>query len=184
MINSTYLITVSGLPAAGTSTIGKAVAKELGFDFISGGDLFREMATEHDCTLEELSRMAEENPQYDRDLDAKLEQVITEQVNGEREGRGLVVESRLAGFLADGQASVSVWLECPLAVRLDSCSERDESIEEVLKREQSEIERYREWYGYDLMETKIYDICLDTHSMTVEESVDKIVAELDPLVFD
>lgn len=178
---ATPLITVSGPPAAGTSTLTKQLARDLEFEVINGGDIFRRIADERDLTLAELTRLSEEDDSIDKELDARLEQIIEDHVEGRREpaGCGLIVESRLAGWHADGRATLAVFLDAPRPVRVERIDSREETVAELAEREQSEAKRYKEYYGIDISDMSIYDLVLNTGDMTPEEVTTEVKDELD-----
>ncbi|MFC6730502.1 (d)CMP kinase, partial [Natronoarchaeum mannanilyticum] len=104
------LLTVSGPPGAGKSTTAAALAEAFDVEHVSGGDIFRELADERGHSLAEFNELAETDPQIDRDLDRRLEEVA-------RELEDVVLESRLAGWLAADEADVRIWLDAPIEVR-------------------------------------------------------------------
>lgn len=154
------LITVSGPPGSGKSTTATALAERFGLEHTSGGDIFRSMARDRGLSLSELNAQAEEDPAIDKQLDRRLQEIA-------REEDDIVLESRLAGWLAGDHATFRVWLDAPLAVRAERIADReDKSVaaarEETETREDSEQQRYREYYGIDIADLSIYDICLNT----------------------
>jgi cytidylate kinase len=154
------LITVSGPAGSGKSTLAASLAEELGVEHISGGDVFREIASERGLTPLELNRQAEENDSIDRDLDRRLRTVA-------RERDALVLESRLAGWMAGEFADFRLWLDAPLPVRADRIADREDkpvetAREETEARAESEALRYQEYYGIDIEDLSIYDLVVNT----------------------
>ena len=154
------LLTVSGPPGSGKSTNAAALAAAFDLDHVSGGDIFRELAAERGLSPVEFNELAEEDDQIDRDLDARLREIAVEDDD-------VVLESRLAGWLAGDHADVKIWLDAPLAVRAERIADReDKSVavarEETERREQSERKRYQEYYNIDIAELSIYDITYNT----------------------
>lgn len=170
------LITVSGPPAAGTSTLTESLAKEIGFEVINGGDIFRRIASEKGLTLAELTELSETDDSIDKELDARLKEIIQAHIDGSREpdGNGLIVESRLAGWHAEGDATLAVFLDAPREVRVERIQDRDETVEELAKREQSEASRYESYYGIDITDMSVYDLVLDTGDMSPDEVTTKV----------
>jgi cytidylate kinase len=154
------LITVSGPAGSGKSTLAAALAEELSYEHVSGGDIFRSIADERDLTPLELNRRAEADDQIDRDLDRRLRTTARERDN-------LVLESRLAGWMAGEYADLRLWLDGPLDVRAERIAEREEKTveqarDETQARAESEALRYEEYYGIDIDELSIYDLVINT----------------------
>ncbi len=154
------LITVSGPAGSGKSTLAAGLADALGHEHVSGGDIFRALADERGYSLVEFNELAEEDDQIDRDLDRRLRETA-------RESTDLVLESRLAGWMAAEYADLRVWLDAPLDVRADRIADRedkplDEVLEETRARAASEAQRYREYYGIDIEDHSIYDLTVNT----------------------
>ncbi len=164
------LITVSGPAGSGKSTLAADLAARLGYEHVSGGDIFREIAAERDLTPLELNRLAEEDDRIDRDLDRRLRSTA-------REGENVVLESRLAGWMAGDYADIRVWLDAPLDVRAARIAGRedksaDQAREETRARAESEATRYREYYGVDIEDLHIYDLVVNTARWGPEGVVD------------
>jgi len=174
------LITISGPPASGTSTVSDHLAEHLDFEVVDGGQLFRELANERDVSPGELNELSEQNDSIDRTIDCRLESIIAEHVDGTRQlnGNGLIVESRLAGWHARKVADLTVFLTAPLEVRAERLTDRDETAAELAAREKSETKRYDRYYDIDITDTSIYDVVIDTSDNTVEDVVERILDEL------
>lgn len=154
------LLTVSGPPGSGKSTNAAALAEAFELDHVSGGDIFRELAAERGYSPVAFNELAEDDDQIDRDLDARLREIAVEDDD-------VVLESRLAGWLAGDHADLKIWLDAPLAVRADRIADREEkptavAREETERREQSERKRYQEYYNIDIAELSIYDLTYNT----------------------
>jgi len=75
------LITISGPPASGTSTVSGRLSEHLDFEVIDGGQIFRELADERDVSLGELNELSEEDDTIDRTIDRRLKIIIAEHVD-------------------------------------------------------------------------------------------------------
>jgi len=154
------LITVSGPAGSGKSTLAASLADALDYDHVSGGDIFRSLAEERGMTPLELNKQAEEDDAIDRDLDRRLRDIA-------RDRDDLVLESRLAGWMAGEHADLKLWLDAPLDVRAERISQREnkpveQARTETKERAESEAHRYQEYYGIDIEDLSIYDLAINT----------------------
>jgi len=171
------LITVAGPPGSGKSTLASALADELGLDHVSGGDIFRELAAERDMTPLEFNELAEEDESIDLDLDRRLRRTAVERDD-------LVLESRLAGWLAGDEAEFRIWLTAPLRVRAARVAGREDwTVEEAAadtrSREESEAKRYEEYYGIDIDDLSIYDLSINTARWSEEAEFDLVLTAVE-----
>jgi cytidylate kinase len=155
------LVTISGLPGSGTTTVSRLVADALGLARLPGGEVFRQMAAEAGMTLAEFGAHAQDHPEIDRELDDRL---ATRAAQG-----GCVIESRLAGWLAtrDALAALRVWVDCADEVRAERVAARDgttaaQALVDNAARSALERARYRAVYDIDLDDRSTYDLVLDS----------------------
>jgi CMP/dCMP kinase len=155
------LITISGLPGSGKTTVARLLTKWSGLPLIYAGDLFRKEAEERGLSLEQFNELAEHDHDIDRTLDAKMAAYA-------RRG-GCVLEGRLAAFIAlqEGADAFKVWLTAGDTVRAQRVSQREgKDAATVLRlndaRHRSDAKRYREIYGFDLNDTSLYDLVLNS----------------------
>lgn len=161
-------ITISGPIGSGKSTVGRKLAKALHYEFFSGGTFFRDLAKKHNMTLEEFNIYAETHPEIDYQQDALIIDFLKDHDN-------IVVESRLAGWLCHkyGVEAFKVFIDATREERIRRVSGREsteyeKTAENLIKREDSEIRRYRELYGIDYKITDIYDYVIDTDNISAD----------------
>lgn len=172
-MSKTPLITVSGPPGSGTSTTAEILRDEFGFEHLSGGDIFRQMASDRGMSLQELTEAAETDESIDKEVDEKLQTIAEKHANGVRHTDvGLILESRLAGWHAKKHADLKIWIDAPPETRLERTVGRDETPDELVSREKSEAERYKNYYGIDIRDLSIYDLSLNSGCLTVDEMKD------------
>lgn len=168
------LLTLSGLPGSGTSTLARALAAHLRLAHLDGGQVFRAMAAEQGLGLAELGARAELDPAIDLELDARL---------ARRGAEGdVVLESRLAGWIATHEdlPAVKVWVACDPEERARRVAAREGTDRARARvendaREASEAERYRSYYGIEIAEMSLYDLVLDSTATPVGALTDKVV---------
>ena len=79
----------------------------------------------------------------------------------------MVLESRLAGWMAGDYADLKFWLDAPTEVRLARVAEREDTTVEAHRqrfheRAESEARRYEEYYNIDIEDRTIYDMVINT----------------------
>ncbi|MFX1567936.1 MAG: (d)CMP kinase [Promethearchaeota archaeon] len=174
------IITISGLHGTGKSTIGKIIAEKLNLQYYSTGQAFRDLAKEMNMTLEDFTKYVERNPEIDKKLDDKINQ-IAQQGN-------IIIDSQLSGYILQSSADYKILLTCPLETRVKRMAERDntnyeEKLKETNLRENSELERFKMLYDIDLEDkddlNRMYDLIINTENLTIEEIVREILANLE-----
>ena len=81
------IITISGLPGAGKTSVGKMLAEFWGWPFYSMGNLRRQAAAQRGLTLAEYNALGENDPQTDLAVDRYQEELGKTQDNFVIEGR-------------------------------------------------------------------------------------------------
>jgi predicted cytidylate kinase len=168
------LITISGLPGSGKTTVAKLVASALGLEHVYAGNIFRRQAEEAGLTLQEYLRRAETDSRIDRQLD--------DQMRERARGGNAVLEGRLAAFMAveAGVDALKVYLDASEAIRAARITDREggataERLHEIQVRETSDWQRYRDIYGVDYHDRRRYDVVVDTDRRTPEDLAREIV---------
>ena len=158
-LDANLFITVSGPPGCGATTLCEGLSAALDCGWVSGGEVFRDIATERDMSLSQLTARASESADLDRAIDRRL-RTIAEKWGSTN--KAFVLESRLAGWLAGNRADLRIWLDAPEEVRLERTQDREERGAEMQVREVIESQRYESYYGIDLSDRSIYDLVINT----------------------
>jgi len=173
------VITVGGPHGSGKSSIADRLAEEFGLRRMSAGIVFRRLAAERGMSLEELSRLAEEDSEIDRLLDETLK--------AEAERGNVVIDGQLAAWMAGEHTDLRIYLTAPLDTRVRRIASRDgrdfeSARRETTVREASERQRYKDYYGIDIADLSVYDLVLNTEHYTLDQ-VYEIVSTAVRLLF-
>lgn len=152
------LLSMSGLPGSGTTTVSKLLAEHYGVDLVNAGDVFRGLAKEHGMTLAEFGALAESDASIDVKIDERQKEIANTRDD-------IILEGRLAGHMTE--KALKVWIKAPVDVRVKRISGRegasfDVMLDETIKREASEAVRYKEIYEIDIEDMSIYDLVIDS----------------------
>jgi len=179
------MITVSGRIASGSTTLGHKLAHVLGWRHIEGGEVFWE-AIRTKMGLKEKDTDLRPDRE-DKDFDSSLKQILNK-------GENLVLETKLAGFNAQGIPGVfKIVVICDdekgqdkADIRIDRLVNRekisiDRAKEEVIEREKNDLEKWRRLYANDdqnwnYWDKNYYDLVINTYSHNRDETL-KIALE-------
>jgi cytidylate kinase len=175
-------ITLGGVAGTGKGTVGRLLAEHYGYEYISGGDLFRKAAIERGMTMEEFDAWSSENG--DTNVDKEVDAV---QIQLSKSDKSFVLESRLAWHFVP--SSIKVRLDCDLDERIkrianDTSGNRlaytQESFEttkaKTLKRFKDHQAKIAELYGIvDMVADEHFDFIVDTTHSSPQEVTAKII---------
>lgn len=154
------LITISGPAGSGKSHCAKALSQAFGLPAHSAGSIFRRVAAERGVTIEELTKMAQNDDAIDREIDRRTEELA--------KAGGVVLEGRLVAFFSPpGTKRLSFFLTAPLDERVKRIAEREgislrEARLRTKAREDGERRRYKKIYGLDITDLSRYDFVVNT----------------------
>ena len=177
------IITISGSPGSGKSTVARMVALKLGLRHYSSGDFLREIAEKRGLSLLEISRAAEK----DRSIDAELDERTSGLGKNEN---GFVMDSRLAYHFIPDSFKVFLTVDEKEAARRvfgDVKSKKGgrkvekesttfaATLAAIRERKKSEQRRYAKYYKLDPYALKQYDSVIDTSMSSPEEIASSII---------
>jgi len=167
------IITISGPPGSGKTTVGMMLAEKMGRKFISTGMIFRQMAEEQGVTLAHFGEMAKADHSIDKELDQRVLEYALDNI---------VLEGRLAGHMMhlNGFNAFKVWIDAHPKVRAERIARRerknpDNVFEENRIREECEYQRYMQIYGIDTRNLGVYDMVIQSDAVTPGEIVNDIL---------
>ena len=177
------IVSISGPPGSGKTTLAEAISEKFALELVLTGQIFREMAEERGMELAEFGRYAEEHPEVDIELDNL---VIKRIKDGMKDGKDMLLEGRLAGFMLHraGIPSFKIYVTASPEVRAGRIQKReggsvDEIMEPMMEREACERERYMNVYSFDTNDMGIYDMVIDSSNMDVETVVKEAAKALE-----
>ena len=166
------LIILSGEACTGKTTVGRALATELGWVFESAGNYAREFAKEkHAMGIHAFQDLCAVNPEIDRQLDHDFCQEIRERFV---EGVGMVVDFRMGAYFFP--AAMSIYLKAsPEVVRQRLVGRTGEDFASLSMRNSQSRRRLLEIYGYDYAAEANYGHVIDTDNMKEAQIVERVI---------
>ncbi|MFP3268546.1 MAG: AAA family ATPase [Desulfurococcales archaeon] len=169
------VIAIGGPPGSGKTTYAIRIAERLGFEYKSAGMIFREMSSELGVSLIDLNRMAEEEKWIDYYVDRKS---LEAAMKG-----NIVIEGHLVPWIVQSVADLKIYFYASINTRVKRIASREgrdekEVLFETAQREYSHALRFRKLYGIDITDLSIYDLVVNTDSLSIEEVnsiVDRVV---------
>ena len=169
-------IIISGPPAIGKTTIAKGLAKEFDIEYLSGGDILKELAEEQGFQTEgddwwdtqegiNFLDQRKKNPEFDKNVDSKLKELFSK-------GGVVITSYTLPWIVEDG---VKIWLDgskenSALRMTARDNSSKNEALEIVQKRYNENKIIYKELYGFEFGEDlSVFDKIIETDDLNVEQ---------------
>ncbi len=179
------IITISGLLGSGKSTVAKALAKKLGWQYYGMGELRRRAAEEAGLTLEEYNKLGESDIKTDLLVDEFQKKL------GETEDN-IIVEGRLSWYFIPQSFKIFLTVEPKEGAHriYEAClngrraSESDEFSSEQFvleaneRRMASDRKRYQQYFQIDPYKPEYYDFVLDTTDFQPSETFAKVWGEV------
>jgi len=172
-------IVISGPPAVGKTTVAKGLAEEFQLQYLSGGDVLKEMAKEQGFdsdsddwwdTEEGMKFLSqrEQNSEFDKKLDEKLILLFNE--------GGMVITSyTLPWLIKDG---IRIWLEGSHESSTKRMQSRDnmssnDAYEITKKRFDKNKALYKKLYDFDFGDDKsVFDLIINTDNLSAQQVID------------
>lgn len=178
-----HIITIAGRPGSGKSTASKGIAKELGYEHFSSGDLFRSIGKERGMELFEANVSAYEQKDIDQIVDTRLQEIGKSQ-------EFVVIDSRMAWHWIPNSFKVYLNLDIqtaairilakldPKRIESEHIPDDPEKLAKVLQdRLAHEENRYKGLYGVTPFDESNYTLVVDTKKHNHEEVRNIIIKE-------
>lgn len=178
-------ITITGNLGSGKSSVAKII-REKGYEFVSTGNIFRQLAMEKGLSVEEFNRQVNEAAgRGDHSVDKMIDDT-TAKIGKERDN--VVIDSRLAWHFAPDSFKVFIITDIDEAVRrvfhdsLRANSEAYESQETckkaLINRQKLETVRYKEIYGIDYYDMNNYNLVIESTNASPNEIAQEILDKM------
>jgi cytidylate kinase len=179
------IITISGTPGSGKSTIAKALCQKFKAKRVYVGQYMRTLARKKNMTLAELNKLAQSDPNIDIQADqntAKKARRLAKKYPVVVEGRVqfyFLPESTKLFIKANASESAKrIWQDLQDAKKNKQRNEAkvkniDDLKKEIIIRKKSELLRYKKYYKLNHYLPKHYDFILDTSHINAEQAISK-----------
>lgn len=167
-------IAINGSLGSGKSTVAKLLAERLGYEYMSTGKIFRDLAKERNMDVLAFSKLAEKDRSIDDQIDGELKALNDEK-------RNIVIDSRMAPIFVPEAVKIRLIVSDEEGARRIfkdkargevECFQSEEDAQEGFRiRANSERERYYKLYGVDLEDHSLYDLVIDTSALSVDEVI-------------
>lgn len=179
------IITISGLPGSGKSTVGKMIAKRLGYQYISMGDFRGNMALERGLTINELNKLGENEDWTDKLADEYQIKI------GQTEDN-LIMEGRMSWYFIPKSFKVFITVgpkEAAKRIMQNRKERKDEkpirTLKEaekaLLERLKSDKKRYFKYYKTDYTDPKNFNLVIDSTHISAATVAKQILDKIDKL---
>ena len=154
----TKSIVISGPPAVGKTTVAKGLAKEFNLQYLSGGDVLKEMAKEQG---------------FDSDGDDWWD--TKEGLKFLKQGGMVITSYTLPWLIEDG---IKIWLEGSHASSTKRMQTRDNmSSENAYEITKSRFDKnkalYKKLYGFSFGDDKaVFDVIINTDNLSANQVID------------
>ena len=191
------IITISGNPGSGKSTVAKILVEKLNAKRVYAGGIMREMASERSMNLEAFQKLAKNDINIDKEIDQRACDKAREY---QKQGQDVVVEGRVQYHFLPESKKAYVYVEPKVgaerifkdlqnkevaAVRNQKIAD---SIEETMalteEREAGDADRYIKYYGTDHRKLENYELIVNSSEISAKEVAEKIMAYLEKLKKD
>lgn len=180
------IITISGTPGSGKSTVAKLLSEKLHASRIYVGGIRRELATKKKMTLEELNDYALTHPETDVDVDMAAAAEARLLV---KKGKVVIVEGRTQfHFLPESlklfidvdpkEGARRIWgaMKNDPARKNEGSATTLRDVEKLTReREENDQKRYQKYYHFDYRDRSYYDLVIDTTMLSKEKVFEKVL---------
>lgn len=175
-------ITISGRIASGASTLATHLNTILRWEFLNGGELFRQFTQKNGLNIVHTNKRPDK---FDLEYEDRIKKLLKDKSQQ-------IIQSHLAGFDAQGIEGVfKILVICEddegdkVDIRIDRLVNRDgkkveDAKQEILEREQQNLDKWRRLYANNnpdwvYWDKKYYDLIINTYSLNADESAQTVL---------
>ena len=182
------IITISGTPGSGKSTVAQILVKKLGLERIYIGGILRTLAKQKGMTIEQLTEYAQSHPEIDQEVD---ENTRDEARKLAQQSQDVLVEGRVQFFFLPESVKIFMKVNPEAAAKRiwkdlqdrEKSGARNEKVvnsikrvqQKIVKRETEDAKRYKKLYGIYHRDESQYDLVIDTTAITASEAAERIM---------
>lgn len=172
------IITISGKAGSGKGTIARGLVEKLWYRHISIWDMKRELATQMGMNIIEFNKLGELPENVER-FDKQYEEFQ----KGLDVHDNIILDSRLSFSCQPKAFKVFLTISDEEAARRifndkeriwDSYPDLEAVLDDMKKRNEQDVERYKALYGIDIMDMSQFDLVVDTTVSRPEYYIDFI----------
>jgi CMP/dCMP kinase len=176
-----HKITLTGDLGSGKSAVSKLLCAATGYEYLSTGQIQRQLAAEMGIDTLEMNRRADTDPSIDERIDGIF-------VALNQSDKGYVIDSRMAWHFIPQSFKVYLQTDPHIAAerimrdptrKSEQYSSAAEAVEKIRARKASENARFLAKYGADCADLHGFDVVIDTASRTPEAVAEIILQGLD-----
>jgi CMP/dCMP kinase len=176
------IITITGNPGSGKSSIAKILEKKLAIKRYYIGQILRDIAKERGIDINQLMEAAKTDSSIDKEVDDY-------QIKLGKEKDNIIVEGRTSFHFIPNSLKIYLmvdWKEAAKRVIKDMAINKEKRNEDyfddidkqqefLIKRHERDRQRYKEYYGIDIDDLQHYDIIVDTTNIGIEECSKRVL---------
>ena len=185
------VICISGMAGTGKSTLAKKLAQKYGFDYYSGGDALKVLASEEGYNASQPGWW--ESPQglkflKQREGDEKFDRAVDQKLLEYTEKGNVLLDSWTMPWLL--KSGFKIWLLASMEKRAARVAQRDQiTVEQALKVLKEKEDRtkgiFEKLYGFMLGEDfKPFNLVLDTERLNAEEVFQVLCNVIDNMIIE
>ena len=185
------IICISGMAGTGKSTLTKKLAQKYGFDYYSGGDALKVLASEEGYDASQPGWW--ESPEglkflKQRERDAKFDRAVDQKLLEYTKKGNVLLDSWTMPWLL--KSGFKIWLLASMEKRAARVAQRDQiTVKKALKVLKEKEDRtkgiYKKLYGFMLGEDfQPFNLVLDTESLNAEEVFQVLCNVIDNMILE